>query len=119
MAADELKSNREFGLKEPRVPRVSQPPTWHEKQLISLERTLTHAAEGRNFAANDLNELLGAHAADFYVSRLSAQLVLLPTLVCDEDEAETTLLLLHVHKKRAAELYLDAVMKEFLTFRNP
>ncbi|KAH7979585.1 hypothetical protein HPB49_009986 [Dermacentor silvarum] len=53
------------------------------QQLNSLERILTDAAEGRNFAASDLNELLGAHAADFDISRLSAQLVLLPTLLRD------------------------------------
>ncbi|KAH9362451.1 hypothetical protein HPB48_020139 [Haemaphysalis longicornis] len=56
-------------------------------KLISLERILTDAAEGRNFAENNLNELLGAHAGDFGISRLSAQIVLLPTLLRDESPA--------------------------------
>ncbi|KAH7986281.1 hypothetical protein HPB49_026043 [Dermacentor silvarum] len=57
------------------------------EQLISLERILTDAAEGRSFAANDLNELLGAHATDFDKSRLSAKLVLLPTFLRDKGPA--------------------------------
>ncbi|KAH9371871.1 hypothetical protein HPB48_012978 [Haemaphysalis longicornis] len=208
---------RELGLKEPSVPRVSQPPRRLQftdktrepaaldtkssqrkeffaaidripneirrrfeqpgmEQLIGLERIFADAAEGRYFAADDLKDLLGVHAADFDISRLSAQLVLLPTLLCDEGPATserilqilqgksadlremmgqvvrylqlvfsvpasaasgersfsalrrvktflrnrmtqrrlTHLLLLHVHKKRAAELQLDAVMREFV-----
>ncbi|KAH7971371.1 hypothetical protein HPB49_022855 [Dermacentor silvarum] len=146
------------------------------EQLISLKRILTDAAEGRNFATNDLNDLSGAHAADFDVSRLSAQLVLLPTLLRDEGPAGSerilrilqgkssgmrnmmdevvrylqfvfpvptsaasgepsfsalrrvktflrnrltqrrlTHLLLHVHQKRAAELHLNSVVKEFVS----
>ncbi|KAH7978921.1 hypothetical protein HPB49_007431 [Dermacentor silvarum] len=146
------------------------------ERLISLERILTDAAECRNFAPNDLKEFLGAHVADFDISRLSAQLVLLPTLLRDEGPAASkrilqilqgksadmrkmidqvvrylqlvfsvpasaasgvrsfsalrrvktllrnrmtqrrlTHLRLHVHKKRAAELHLDAVMKEFVS----
>ncbi|XP_077499735.1 uncharacterized protein LOC144110590 [Amblyomma americanum] len=147
------------------------------EQLISLERILTDAAGGRNFAAHDLNELLGAHAADFDTSRLSAQLVLLPTLLRNQGPAAserilqilqgksadmremmdqvvrylqlvfsvpasaasgersfsalrrvktflrsrmtqrrlTHLLLLHVHKRRAADLQLDVIMKEFVS----
>ncbi|KAH7958944.1 hypothetical protein HPB49_006794 [Dermacentor silvarum] len=147
------------------------------EKLINLERTLTDAADGRNFAANNLNELLGAHAADFDISRVSAQLVHLPKLLRDEGPAgsernldilqgksadirkmmdkvvrylqlvfsalasaasgqrsfsavrrvrtflrngmtqkrQTHFLLLHVRKKRAAELHLDAVMREFVS----
>ncbi|CAN7983570.1 unnamed protein product [Ixodes hexagonus] len=208
---------RELGLKEPSVPRVSQPPRRLQftdkpqepaaldtkssqrkeffaaidritneirrrfeqpgmEQLIGLEHIFADAAEGRYFAADDLKDLLGVHAADFDISRLSAQLVLLPTLLRDEGPAAserilqilqgksadlqemmdqvvrylqlvfsvpasaasgersfsalrrvktflrnrmtqrrlTHLLLLHVHKKRAAELQLDAVMREFV-----
>ncbi|KAH7938177.1 hypothetical protein HPB49_021299 [Dermacentor silvarum] len=147
------------------------------EQLISLKRILTDATEGRNFATSDPNELLGAHAVHFDVSRLSAQLVLLPTLLRDEGPAAsehilqilqgkssdmrnmmdevvpylqlvfsvpasaasgeqsfsvvrrvktflrnlmtqrrlTRLLLIHVHKKIAAELHLDSVMKVFVS----
>ncbi|KAG0432304.1 hypothetical protein HPB47_020971 [Ixodes persulcatus] len=48
------------------------------EQLIGLERIFADAAEGRYFAADDLKDLLGVRAADFDISRLSAQLVLLP-----------------------------------------
>ncbi|KAH7966797.1 hypothetical protein HPB49_019603 [Dermacentor silvarum] len=57
------------------------------EQLISLERILTDAAEGRKFAAHDLNELLGVHAADFDIRRLSAHVVLPPTLLRDKRPA--------------------------------
>lgn len=54
------------------------------EQLIGLERIFADAVEGRYFAADDLKALSGVHAADFDISRLSAQLVLLPTLLRDE-----------------------------------
>ncbi|KAH7958330.1 hypothetical protein HPB49_000853 [Dermacentor silvarum] len=71
------------------------------ERLISLERILTDASEGRNFAANDLNELLGAHVADYDISRLSAQLVLLPTLLRDEGPAASERILQILQGKSA------------------
>ncbi|KAH7955120.1 hypothetical protein HPB49_024589 [Dermacentor silvarum] len=72
-----------------------------DQQLISLKRISTDAAEGRNFAANDQNELLGAHAADFDITRLSVQLVLLPTLLRDESPAASERILQILPRKSA------------------
>ncbi|KAH7974584.1 hypothetical protein HPB49_017188 [Dermacentor silvarum] len=74
------------------------------EQLISLERISTDAAEGRNFAANDLNELLRAHSADFDISRDSAQLVLLPTLLRDEGPAASERILQILQAKSADDV---------------
>lgn len=64
--------------------RLEQPGM---EQLISLEHILIGASQGRNIAANKPSELLGAHTAHLDISRLSAQLVLPPTLLRDEGPA--------------------------------
>ncbi|KAH7958858.1 hypothetical protein HPB49_005997 [Dermacentor silvarum] len=71
------------------------------EHLISLGRILSVATEGRNFTANYLNELLGAHAADSDIKRLSAQLVLLPTLLRDEGPAASERILQILQGKSA------------------
>ena len=53
------------------------------KQLVKLETTLINAAGGRQFTTGDLKEALGVHACDFDLARLSAQLLLLPALLCN------------------------------------
>ncbi|KAH7949747.1 hypothetical protein HPB49_014964 [Dermacentor silvarum] len=83
------------------------------EHLISLERILTDAAEGQNFAANDLNELLAAHAADFDISRLSAQLVLFLTLLRDEGLAVSERIL-QILQGKSADMH--KMMDQFVRY---
>lgn len=78
------------------------------ERLISHERIFIDAAEGRNFATNDLNELLGAHAADFDI-RFSAQHVLLP--LHDKIPAASECILRILQGKSANMRMMDQVVR--------
>ncbi|XP_077554221.1 zinc finger MYM-type protein 1-like isoform X3 [Haemaphysalis longicornis] len=54
-------------------------------QLVKLEGILASAAKGTQFTADGLKASLGVHAVDFDLCRLSAQFLLLPTLLHDAD----------------------------------
>ncbi|XP_077486729.1 uncharacterized protein LOC144098037 [Amblyomma americanum] len=63
------------------------------KQLVILEDILTSAAGGSRYTADELEAALGVHAVDFDLCRLSAQFILLSTLINGSDSTATLVIL--------------------------
>ncbi|CAN7980597.1 unnamed protein product [Ixodes pacificus] len=82
------------------------------EQLVKLEDILISAAGGLQFTADKLETALGVHAVDFDLCRLSAQFLLLPTLVRNAGSI-ATLNILEVLQKGSENirLLLDQVVR--------
>ncbi|XP_040069180.1 uncharacterized protein LOC115329276 [Ixodes scapularis] len=82
------------------------------KQLVKLESTLNNAAVRRQFTTDDLKEALGVRALDFDLARFSAQLLILPALLCSLDSLtiDTILRTLQAKSEEIREL-LNQVVK--------
>ncbi|KAH9361306.1 hypothetical protein HPB48_006868 [Haemaphysalis longicornis] len=69
------------------------------EQLVKLEVILASAAGGTQFTANGLKAALGVHTVGFDLCRLSAQFLLLPTLLHDADSTTSLGILKRLQSK--------------------
>ncbi|XP_077499466.1 uncharacterized protein LOC144110444 [Amblyomma americanum] len=82
------------------------------EQLVKLEYILTSAAGGSQHTADELEAALGVHAVDFDLCRLSAQFMLLSTILNSADST-TTLGILEILQRESQNILelMDQVVR--------